>query len=239
MPWEFFDRVYCITLEERPDRLAIARREFQAVELLDRVEFSTESLHPTDPEQGIYEAHMRCLARGVAEGAETILVFEDDAHFDRYSATHLERGIRFLRENPEAWDVFFLGSIHTGSRTVPGYPGVTKIRYRSLAHAYAVRRPFAEAIHILPWEMVSYDALLQEKNPRAYSLYPSIAFQNDTPSNNLTSEGCRKTDALRRKFGGLEFIQKLTEGYFRHHVKIQVTLLALTALALWFVFFRG
>ena len=37
--WAYFDRVYCISLEERPDRRAEATAQFTAVGLLSRVEF--------------------------------------------------------------------------------------------------------------------------------------------------------------------------------------------------------
>ena len=37
--WDFFDRLYCISLREREDRRKSALQEFSKVGLADRVEF--------------------------------------------------------------------------------------------------------------------------------------------------------------------------------------------------------
>jgi len=48
--WEFFDRVYCISLVNRTDRRAEAQKQFEKVGLQDKVEFvKREFMIPTLP----------------------------------------------------------------------------------------------------------------------------------------------------------------------------------------------
>jgi hypothetical protein len=54
-PWAFFDKIYCISLDEREDRRQEARKQFGNVGLADRVEFVIVKKHPADNEQGIHD----------------------------------------------------------------------------------------------------------------------------------------------------------------------------------------
>jgi hypothetical protein len=108
--WDFFDRIYCISLEEREDRRQAARASFAKVGLTGKVEFVLVQPHPSNIEQGMYESHMTCLRKGLEAGAESIVVFEDDVIFDRFNAELFDQCVRFLRENPK-WKVLLLGAL--------------------------------------------------------------------------------------------------------------------------------
>ena len=82
--WDCFDKIYCISLTERTDRRATARAQFESVGLSNLVEFVIIEKHPEGSERGCYESHMTCMGKGLAEGAERILIFEDDIVFDRF-----------------------------------------------------------------------------------------------------------------------------------------------------------
>ncbi|MEX1349306.1 MAG: hypothetical protein AB1Z31_16390, partial [Desulfobacterales bacterium] len=58
--WDFFDKIYCITLDERADRRADATAQFEKVGLADKVEFVIVKKHPHNIEQGIFESHLTC-----------------------------------------------------------------------------------------------------------------------------------------------------------------------------------
>ena len=88
--WDFFDRIYCISLEEREDRRQSAAASFAKVGLTGKVEFVLVKLHPSNVEQGMYESHMTCLRKGLEAGAKSIVVFEDDVIFDRFDAAHFQ-----------------------------------------------------------------------------------------------------------------------------------------------------
>lgn len=225
--WDCFDKVYCITLAGRPDRRSEAAAQFASVGLGERVEFVVVRKHPTDCERGIYESHLLCLARGLAAGAERMLVFEDDILFDGFTTAALERCAAFLAAEPD-WHLFFLGCMVTGSRRT-AFPGVVQVRYRSLAHAYAIHRRFAERLVAHPWHGVPFDDLLRDlKDERSFALYPAFAFQSDSRSDN---ERHLPLDRIRRLLGGLRTLQKLDAFYHRNRgVIIGAHVLALLVL---------
>jgi hypothetical protein len=59
--WDFFDRLYCISLQERKDRRQSALNEFSKAGLADRVEFVIGERHSHNFEQEVYESHMMSL----------------------------------------------------------------------------------------------------------------------------------------------------------------------------------
>jgi GR25 family glycosyltransferase involved in LPS biosynthesis len=230
-PWNAFDRLYCITLADRPDRRRSAEEQFARVGLAGRVEFVVVQRHPTDSEQGIYESHMRCLNQGLAAGARTIVVFEDDVLFDRFSPPALADAVAFLNAGTP-WDVFFLGGFAHSIRNTAS-PFVLHIRYRCAAHAYAVNRPFAETLVQTPWHNVAFDDFIRSlDSPRLYALYPSIAFQSNAASDNAK----RAWNVKIWKFlGKLQTFQRWNEFRLRHMTAFVLSNVALALLLILLV----
>ncbi len=231
-PWAFFDRIYCISLEARPDRRMLAEKQFAAVGLLPRVEFVIVDKHAANPEEGIFQSHMICLNRGLDENARHILVFEDDVFFQDVKTKALSEVCRYLDAGVK-WDALFLGCITDGSKKIEKMP-LAKITYRCLAHAYALKRPFAKEIVRQSWQGIPFDELLRQQNRQFFALYPMCAFQGMAGSDNQTVV----VDRLRRFFGGLPFIQKANELYQNHKVLLLLSpavllFLALLACKLW------
>ena len=210
--WDFFDRIYCISLEEREDRRQAAQASFAKVGLTGKVEFVLVRPHPSNIEQGMYESHMTCLRKGLEAGAKSIVVFEDDVIFDRFDAEHFVQCVRFLQENPR-WKVLLLGALIRSSRTTNN-PFIQKVRYQSLAHAYALNRPYAETLAYQPWQEIVIDTIFRPLNDDIYAAYPMFAFQNDFTSDN--DKKYKGLERFRRLCGGLERIQKMNEFYQRH-----------------------
>jgi len=207
--WDFFDRIYCISLEEREDRRRVARIQFAKVGLDEKIEFVIVKRHPFNVEQGIYESHMACLRRGLAAGAENIAVFEDDVVFDRFDAGRLSRCTRFLAKNPD-WQVLLFGALIRSSRKTEE-PAVQKVGYQSLAHAYALNRPYAESIAYKPWDGLVADVIFRPL-ANVYAVKPMFAFQGDM----ITDNKYRGLEVFRRLLGGLENIQKGNEFFFQN-----------------------
>jgi hypothetical protein len=229
--WEFFDKIYCISLEERTDRREEAKRQFRSVGLLERVEFAIIRKHPTDCEQGIYESHMACIGNGLRAGARTILIFEDDILFERFSPGRLEHCVAFLSSLPE-WNLFFLGCLVKGSRRT-GCANLLEVRYRSLAHAYAVSRSFAEVLIEKPWQGLAFDELLSSSEKGCYALYPSMAFQSSSRTDN---NKYLRLDKFRRLWGGLRRIQKVNEVFHLHRRAILFLHVLVASLILLWIF---
>ncbi|MFZ5571846.1 MAG: glycosyltransferase [Thermodesulfobacteriota bacterium] len=222
--WEFFDKLYCISLEERGDRRAEAVRQFRKVGLADRVEFVIFQKNHGNSEQGIFDSHMCCIRKGIQAGARNMVIFEDDILFERFSAARLKRSTEFLAREG-TWKAFFLGCLVTGSRPTDERT-VIRIQYRSLAHAYALNRPFAEKLALEQWREIPFDSMVCRLDRDQYALYPSIAFQANTRTDN---QRFVQLDRYRRLCGGLRCIQKLNEIYYRR--KLAVIVLHLLFLA--------
>ena len=210
--WDFFDRIYCISLEEREDRRQAAADSFSKVGLTGKVEFVMVKRHPFNVEQGMYESHMTCLRKGLEAGAERIVVFEDDVVFDRFDAERFKQCTQFLAEHPN-WKVLLLGALIRSSRKTT-HPFIQKVAYQSLAHAYALNRPYAETLAYQPWQGIIIDTLFRPLTDHLYAVYPMFAFQNDFVSDN--DNKYQGLERFRRLCGGLERIQKANEFYQRH-----------------------
>jgi len=231
MDWDFFCKIYCVSVRERTDRRTEARRQFAAVGLLDRVEFYIveKDENPDEIEKGIYESHIQCIQKGLDAGARHILIFEDDILFDRFDPEKLKACTRFLQSRKE-WKILLLGCLVNGLKPT-GSKSVMEVKYRSLSHAYALNRDFAREIVSIPWPGFAYDCLFCRYNEGVYAIYPSIAFQSNSPSGNTKYLNLEKR---RRFLGGFKRIQKFNEFYFRHR-KLIIAANVATVLFLMFI----
>ena len=213
MGWDFFCKVFCVSVRERTDRRTEARKQFAAVGLIDRVEFYIveKDKNPEDIERGIYESHIICIQKGLDAGARHILIFEDDIIFDRLDPEKLKACTRFLQSRKE-WKILLLGCLVNGLKPTES-KAVMKVKYRSLSHAYALNRNFAREIVKIPWPGFAYDCLFCRYNEGVYAIYPSIAFQSDSPSGNTKYLNLERR---RQFFGGLKRIQKFNEFFYRY-----------------------
>ncbi|MFH1858471.1 MAG: glycosyltransferase [Candidatus Omnitrophota bacterium] len=209
--WDFFDKIYCISLEERGDRREDARIQFSKVGLLDRVEFVVVKRHSHNCEQGIYDSHMSCIKRGIQADAGNIVVFEDDIRFERFDPANLKDCADFLSAKSD-WKLLFFGCLVKGSKETQN-KSVRKVKFRSLAHAYAINRKFAETLVGKPWQETAFDNMLSSFGEGLYAAYPSFAFQSNSRTDNYSK---LSLDKLRRLFGGLRRIQKWNELFYRH-----------------------
>lgn len=230
--WAFFDKIYCITLETRPDRTEKARKQFENVGLLQRVEFVVVAKHPHNQEEGIFQSHMHCLKKGLKEKAGNILIFEDDVFFRGLNKQNLQEVCSYL-DSGTKWNAFFLGCITDGSKKMEE-KHLAKITYRCLAHAYALNQPFAKHFVQKKWRGIPFDELLRRHSMDFYALHPMCAFQGLSGTDNQTVV----IDRIRRMLGGLPFIQKANELYQNRKAVLLSTMgvmlmLALLTFRLW------
>ncbi len=227
--WRRIDRIYCISLEDRQDRQASAKAQFRRVGLEDQVVFFLARRHPDNCEKGIFESHQACLNMGLDAGARYILVFEDDVIFGAIDPRRLSAGIDFFVQQTYP-AIFFLGCLISRSRPTRT-PGVRKIRYRCLSHAYIVDAALARRIVDMPWQGVAYDTALRQCTRRHFALFPSVAYQSNSPTDNTRH---RILDNVRRLFGGLRMIQWVNERFHRYSVLIIAAhVLVIGAVILW------
>jgi GR25 family glycosyltransferase involved in LPS biosynthesis len=229
-PGNFFDAIYCISIDLRVDRREAAKRQFEKLGILQRVEFVIVKKHPRNQEEGIFQSHMECLNHGLDAGAKHILIFEDDILIQSFQPQAVTEAISFL-QRIHTWDGFFLGAI-TSSILPTQITSVVQIKYHCLAHAYALNRSFAQKIVKLAWSGIPFDNLLRQQGENFYALAPMIAFQSTARSDNRTFF----LDKMRRFFGGLPFIQRSSELFQRYKIQIILLhILVLTGLFLVFI----
>ncbi|MBM9612966.1 glycosyltransferase [Desulfobulbus rhabdoformis] len=232
--WDFFDAIYCITLESRPDRMQAAKEQFALVGLAARVEFIVVARDEENPERGIFTSHQLCLRKALTAGARHILIFEDDVFFRKFDHERLRNACQFL-EQGRGWDGFALGCL-TSSSQPTSQKGMVHIGYRCLTHAYALNRPFAERIVEEPWQGVPIDGLFHALKGDFFALYPMCAFQGQAASDNKTVW----IDRMRTLFGGLARIQRGNELYCNNRGLIfLIHLVGAVALIALFIFLRS
>jgi len=229
--WDYFGKIFCITSAERPDRQETAKIQFDRVGLTGKVNFLIVNRHPINCEQGIYESHLICIQKGLQAGADSIVIFEDDILFDRFSPARLKNCIDFLSQQSD-WNALFFGCLVSGSKRTWN-KSVLKVRYRSLSHAYVLNRKFAEVLVKRPWQEIAYDEFLDSFNEAYYAVYPSFAFQSNSPSDNRKY---LRLDKFRRLCGGLQRIQKGNEWFFNHIRGIMALHITLASLGAYWIF---
>lgn len=207
MSWAYFDKIYCISLDERPDRRKEAEAQFDAVGLFGRVEFVIVKKHPVNCEQGIFESHLLCMKKGLSAGARNMVIFEDDICFDRFTSQILKSAIDFLSKDTN-WQILFLGCMVRGCRKTENR-SILKIDFRSLCHAYVINQGFARDLIQKRWHKIPFDDMLRDlRDKHFYAVYPSFAFQGNSRSDN---HRYLALDRFRRLCGGLRRVQKMNE----------------------------
>jgi len=229
--WSCFDRAYCISLLDRPDRRAAAARQFAAVGL--EVEFHLATRHPSDATEGIYESHLACLRKGLAAGSRPFLVFEDDVVFNRFSPDAVRNIAEFINSSND-FRILFLGCMVKKSWPT-SFPMIRGIAFQALTQGYAISGEFAAAIlRDHPWHGQPYDDFLRDLPQEGfYVLCPAIAFQSDSPSDN---KPYLALDFLRRILGGLTRLQKFNEFFHCHRRPIIAAHILAIAIALFWCF---
>lgn len=149
-----FDRVLCINLDRRADRwqgfLASATAHIPAERIERFSAFDARaSLVPTwwNGTPGGYGAtmsHRQLIGQVFASGAESALIFEDDAMLAPDFGARLGA---FMARVPGDWQMLYLGGQHRPRfKPLPVAEGVVRCRHTIRMHGFAVHRRGAQAV---------------------------------------------------------------------------------------------
>ncbi|MCG8553276.1 MAG: glycosyltransferase family 25 protein [Desulfobacterales bacterium] len=230
-PWDFFDKLYCISLRDRTDRRERARAEFSRLGIDKRLAFVLVDKDTDDPCRGIFASHLLCMEKAIEADAKQWVVFEDDVVFRRYTPEILKSAVEHLSAS-NTWTLLFFGCLIKGSSKTRN-PGVKKIRYQALAHGYAVNRAFGEKIASRPWCGIPYDTMLKNLSGGYLGTTPFFAFQSNAATDN---DACLGLDRFRRCCGGLGLIQLMNEFFHAHRLVIilgHIAVLAGLGICIW------
>ena len=125
---DYFDKLICINLDKRKDRLIESQQQWSAnnliVERMSAVEGNPmEWRHVRDRDAGINEiknqswigaagcmaSHVNIWKRAKAEGWKNVLIIEDDCDFIPDLQNKFNE---LIKEVPDDWDMLYFGGVH-------------------------------------------------------------------------------------------------------------------------------
>jgi len=133
-PFDYFEEIYCINLDERIDRWSHAQKEFEKAGIKDRVQrFS--AIRNKDGRVGIIKSNLEIVKMAKKKGLKNVLVFEDD--------------VKFIVENPQEvlaasleqignldWTLFYLGA-NTHEKLIKIKPNLILLKNAFAVHSMA------------------------------------------------------------------------------------------------------
>lgn len=188
-PFDFFERMYAISLDDKTERWAKLHKQFKNVNIHQKVQ-----LFPAikDPRRGYgcSASHVEIIKLARKDGLSNVFVFEDDACFFNFKQEVLLQAIDRLKETD--WSVFRLGYNFQGKDLQIERLSDSLVRAKkgglvcsNVAIVYHARS-FDEII-----ENYDYDRLFLQKDPfkivdqwmskhyDSYCLVPMMVVQNE------------------------------------------------------------
>lgn len=181
---EYFEKVYCINLDRRPDRYKIVTEEFKKFDMKGVERYSAidgNILENNSPllngELGILETHYNIIKTCKENNVKNVLIIEDDVYFTN-EITLIED---YLKLVPNDWDLLYFGGNHTyGTPPIKINDKVLKLNFSVALHCVAINQSIYDAIlTLLPLkkkQVDSYYGQLQN-GYNGYCFYPNIAKQ--------------------------------------------------------------
>lgn len=133
-PFDYFDEMYCINLDDRTDRWEHAQKEFEKAGIKDRVQrFS--AIREKDGRVGIIKSNLGIVKLAKKKNLKNVLVFEDD--------------VTFIVDNPQEvlaksleqvgnldWNLFYLGA-NTHQKLIKIKPNLILLKNAFAVHSMA------------------------------------------------------------------------------------------------------
>lgn len=198
-PFDFFDKIFYINLDSRPERklaveelfskYGIKAERFPAIQLTPE---QNENLRQDGcyfrgderPEHARFTkscalSHLYVIFRAKLMGYKNVLIFEDDVVFREDILEELSLALEDLKKQ-ERWDMFYIGCNPLKYKKVTDYLGMSK---GALAcHAYAVNNHFYDEVLKIPFrhlpsiDMYCHNLGVVESN-RVYMAMQNLAWQ--------------------------------------------------------------
>ena len=198
-PFNFFEKIFCINLDERVDRWDKCQNKFSQLGISERVErFPAIKFEITDERQakaagraGCALSHSTILDKAIENNLSNYLVLEDDFDLSPTPDECLLFLANSIKQLPENWDLFYLGGNLTQEYGI--FPldkfdkDLFKLKSCHTTHSFAVNSSFYNKLkeelptkdNVFEW-LKSHDAI-------DVHLSKTVLAQNNTfiPSNIL------------------------------------------------------
>lgn len=141
---EYFDKIYCINLDERVDRWEQAQKEFDKMGLSDVTRFS--AVKHEKGAIGCRESHLGIIKEAKELGLKNVLIFEDDVLVLDDYLDKVEDSLNEL--NGLDWDLFYLGATVDPNvgRLTKVTPNIVRTNFAYTTHAYAINHTMFDFI---------------------------------------------------------------------------------------------
>jgi GR25 family glycosyltransferase involved in LPS biosynthesis len=187
--FERFDKVYCINLRRRPERLEEFKQEIEKYSLGNFEIFNavdgkdikqTRSPKLKQSEQGLIESNLKILKDSIKNNLKNVLILEDDCIF----TDEIKNIDEYFKLLPEDWDMLYMGGNHNTHMNMKPptiiNEKVCKLHHTFSTHFIGIKNTIFQELEFLlsithePLD-VTYTQL--QKNKNVYSFYPAIAKQ--------------------------------------------------------------
>jgi hypothetical protein len=189
-PFDFFAAVYCLNLDQRPDRWENSLRRFSALNIAARVERFPAISTPRNHHAGCARSWRAMVSRARDRGLANFLGIEDDAIFLDSTLDVVSAGLSELEGLD--WDLLYLGgAAWEPPAEIPGLEVLQSPRYLASTTGVAVNHtaydrllagiPEADGMEEWITRYLAIDQYLPEQigagHYRAYVLNPRVATQ--------------------------------------------------------------
>jgi GR25 family glycosyltransferase involved in LPS biosynthesis len=147
---EYFDKIYCINLDRRPDRWSECEDIFNKMDLkVERFSACDGQLINTgygkvyNGELGGTISHTRMIKHIKDQELDKVLILEDDIEFCNNFEDNFKNAVKDL---PDEWDMFFFGGNHTGG-CIPISPNIGKVCRTLALHSYGINKKAVDTIY--------------------------------------------------------------------------------------------
>lgn len=144
-PFGFFEAIYCLNLDQRPERWDEAFRRFSALNIAARVERFSAISTPGNHHAGCARSWRLMVAEARGRGLLNFLGIEDDAIFLDETLAVLNSAI--LELDGLYWDLLYLGgATWEPPDEIPGHRALQSPRGLTCTHALAVNHTAYERL---------------------------------------------------------------------------------------------
>lgn len=133
-PFDYFEEIYCINLDTRPDRWEHAQKEFKKVGILDRVKRYSAIKHD-DGRIGLIQSNLDIIKDAKKRKLKNVFIFEDDFEF------LVDNPLEILEESIKQaegikWHLFYLGA-NTHQKLLKFKPNLIALKFAFATHSLA------------------------------------------------------------------------------------------------------
>lgn len=177
-PFDFFDNIFCINLDERQDRWKECCHIFNKYEMMHKIErFSALKFTHQDPrlmkamgQIGCSMSHFGVIKKAKQNGLNNFLVLEDDFCFEYDQKILFDKINSCISQLPSDWDMFYLGGnldSSYGKHPIEKYSdNLFKLNSCHTTHAFAVNNKL--------YDIILKDEPNNETLPEWYNKYTVI-----------------------------------------------------------------